>query len=518
MVVKIPPSTKILLSIASGILIALSFPTVLFGWHLPNFGFFAWFGLVPLIIAIQDAPPREAFKCGYLFGLVSFSISWYWLFTALNTFGHLPIATSLVVLALLILMMSLYPALACSLARTFVIKTQSPLLIWLPIFWVLTECARNYTPFSGFPWSPLSMSQTAYLPLIQFADITGAYGISFLIVWFNVWLARSRMEHMVPATICSLLLLALILGYGFYRLHQTEQEMAKAPHLKVALIQPNIPQEEKWDEATQQKQQVIFKRLVSQVENNADLIIWPEASFTNNLWLTDDKLSPEDIGLSTHTHARPYTLLGLNFVTLKNGLQRYFNSAALFDAQGNLFGKYHKKHLVPFGEYNPLQKWLPFIKPVAAVGDFEAGDAYHPIALENIDIAPLICYEDIFPEIARTMSKQNASLLVNITNDAWYGLSSAPFQHLALAALRSVETKRTMVRATNTGVTAVILPTGKVALQSPLFTEGVALYQAPLLILRTTYTRLNDWFIAACFIFVLWHLVKPYVERIKRKI
>jgi len=509
----------------SGLLVALSFPTLLFGWHLPNLGFLAWVGLVPLIFAIQEASPRDAFKYGYFFGVISFGISWYWLYNALHTFGHIPPATSVVVLALLILMMSLYPAAACALARYFVLKNRGPLLIWLPIFWTLSEFARNYTPFSGFPWSPLSMSQTGYLPLVQFADITGAYGVSFLMVWVNVWLARgtgylmrNQVPRVSPQTVTTLLLLALTLGYGFYRLNGVEAESAKAPYLKVGMIQPNIPQNEKWDETTQAKQKAIFSNLVAKVEKSADLIIWPEASFTDNLWLTDDKLAPADIGLLGRRGQRPYTLLGLNFVTLRNNRERYFNSAALLDSSGNILDKYHKAHLVPFGEYNPLQKWLPFIKPIAAIGDFEAGEAYRPLALENFKVAPLICYEDIFPEISKSMSRKGASLLINITNDAWYGVSSAPYQHLALAVLRSIETKRTMVRATNTGVTAVILPSGKVAVQSPLFEEGIVIFQTPLLTQQTVYTKLGDWFIAACFIFTLWQLVRIYVQRTQRPV
>ncbi|MDZ4224569.1 MAG: apolipoprotein N-acyltransferase, partial [bacterium] len=359
-------------------------------------GFLAWVGLVPLIIAIYEASPRQAFQYGYLFGLVSFGISWYWLYNALHTFGHIPPATSVIVLILLVVMMSLYTGAACGLARYFSLKTKVPFILWLPIFWVLSEFARNYTPFGGFPWSPLSMSQTGYLPLVQFADITGAYGISFLLVWINIWLASSRgarhlMRSQAPYEVITLLLVALVLGYGFYRLNTVEAQSAKAPYLKVGLIQPNIQQNEKWDETTFAKQRAIFSRLVAKVEENADLIIWPEASFTDNVWLTDDKLAPADIGLLTRRGERPYTLLGLNFVTVKNNRERYFNSAALLDSSGNILDKYHKKHLVPFGEYNPLQKWLPFIKPVAAIGDFEAGEAYYPLTLENFRIAPLIC-------------------------------------------------------------------------------------------------------------------------------
>ncbi|MDO8643879.1 MAG: apolipoprotein N-acyltransferase, partial [bacterium] len=254
---------------------------------------------------------------------------------------------------------------------------------------------------------------------------------------------------------------------------------------------------------------------VQSLQSNVDLIIWPEAAWTGTLWLWEKGIAPEEIGLSSTRVGKPFSLVGLTFTGIKEKRQRFFNSAALFDASGNMLDKYHKSHLVPFGEYVPLEKMFSFIKPVAAIGDFEAGEKIEPIKLQNISLAPLICFEDIFPEISRIMTRKGASLLVNMTNDAWYGISSAPYQHLTYSVLRAVENRRSLVRATNTGVTAVIDPTGKVVVASPIFEQGVLVHQVPLMTERTLYTKVGDWFIWACLIFVIWEFFKSCRKKSK---
>ncbi|MDO8527549.1 MAG: apolipoprotein N-acyltransferase [Deltaproteobacteria bacterium] len=498
----------------SGILTGLSFQTLLFGWHFPNLGFLAWIAIVPLIWIIYDAKVSQSFAFGFVSAVVCNVVNFHWLYTALHTYGHISPLPSFLTMFLLALFLALYVGAVCALARWFVIKTKIPLLLWLPVLWVLADWARNVTPFGGYPWVHLGATQVSYLPLVQIAGIAGSYGIIFCIVWFNVWLTEALFKIQkkesvlfVPKTIVTALIAILVLGYGFYHLHQTRNLSAKAPHMKVGLLQPNIPQDEKWDETTLTRQKNIFKGLVESLEKTVDLIIWPEAAWTESTSLDATRFNAEDLGLSTARGKTPYTLLGLVFSGIENNNQRLYNSAALLDAQGNILEKYHKAHLVPFGEYVPLRNLLFFLQPVAAIGDFEAGKGYFPLQLEQFKIAPLICFEDIFPEISRTMVRHGANLLVNISNDAWYGLSSAPWQHLAHAALRSVETGRAMVRATNTGVTAVIEPTGKVAIASALFEKGVIVYQVPLLTGQTVYTKLGDWFVLACAIFTLWQLL-----------
>lgn len=505
-------SNPMVLTFFSGLLIALSFPTVLFGWKVPNLGFLAWFGLVPLILAIQDASPRKAFVRGFFAATLCYLISYYWIYIALHDYGELSVLVSLLTLALLAVAMALYTGVACFLARWLAAKYNAQFFILLPAFWTLLEWSKNYTPFGGFPWANLAMSQSGYGPLIQFADLTGVYGIIFLIVWVNVWLSEwicKRQGKPVTLfkekTVVTFLFLALVLGYGLFRGRNVRQAITQTPQLKIGLIQPNIPQEEKWVAAYLPKHRAIFKEAVASLENNVDLIVWPETAWFETLEVDTKKIPPAQFGLSVlREEAKPYTLLGLSFFTREKGKERYFNSAALLDANGEILGKYHKVHLVPFGEYVPWKKIFHFLAPVAAIGDFERGSEVKALAIGNYQLASLICFEDIFPELSRQMTRRGANLLVNITNDAWYGFTSAAYQHLALAQFRSIETRRAMLRATNTGITAVIDPLGKVSNASPWFEQSVLVHRVPLLGQQTTYVKLGDWFVGGCLLLVLW--------------
>lgn len=500
----------------SGLLISLSFPTVLFGWHLPNLGFLAWFGLVPLLLFIAEESPRKVFFHAWLTAILFYFISYYWIYVALHDYGGIAPITSIGVLLLLSAAMALYVGAAFFLARWLTLKTKTEFLIVLPASWTLFEWTRNYTPFGGFPWSNLAMSQSSYPWLIQIVDLTGIYGVIFLLVWFNVWVSEAILKWQGKTvllfkqkTIVTFLLLGIVVGYGFFRIDQYQEEAMKGPHLKVALLQPNIPQEEKWDPVFLPKHKAVFQEAVQSLQNHVDLIVWPETSWFQTLSLETKWVHPQKYFVTPQGNRTPYSLLGLSFYRMENQTdenqgERYFNSAGLFDAQGNLVGKYHKRHLVPFGEYVPLKRLFSFLKPVAAIGDFERGTDRTPLAMEGLKIAPLICYEDIFPELSRAMVQDGANLLINMTNDAWYGLSSAAHQHLALSQFRTIETRRTMIRATNTGVSAVIEATGKITAQTPLFEQSVVIHQIPLLKKQTGYTKLGDWFVAACFFFILW--------------
>ena len=496
--------------IFSGILIALSFPSVFFGLQLPNLGFLAWFGLVPLVSALQKATPHQAFWKGFFTAAIFFLIGYYWIYAALHDYGDISVLSSGLTTALLAGVMAIYIGLACCLAVWFAKKDASGgLLLWLPVFWTLAEFARAYTPFGGFPWAHLAISQGNYTLLIQIADLTGYYGVLFLLVWVNVWITESLTKISKPKTVATGILLFSVLGYGFYQTGRVDKEAAGVPALKVGLIQPNIPQEEKWVPAHLPKHRKIFAEAVADLQAHVDLMIWPETAWFETLWQEAETVDPKKIGVTLpRAEGKPFTLLGLSFVTVREKRERYYNSAALIDADGRIWGKYHKVRLVPFGEYVPLKKLFSFLKPVAAIGDFEQGERWSPLTLGYWKIAPLICYEDIFPQASRAMARQGANLLINITNDAWYGFSSAAYQHLALAQFRAVETRRAMVRATNTGITAVIDPAGRISVQAPWFEQSLIVHRVPLLSKKTVYTKLGNWFVAGLLLVVLLQGIK----------
>lgn len=491
----------------SGLLIGFSFPTFLFGHKLPNLGFLAWFGLAPLLWLLKNVCWKRAFLYGWLTSMIYFFFSFHWLYIALHVYGYLNPVVSVLIPLLLASVLALYVGAACALAKGLEKNCGAPFLFLFPAAFTLFEWARNYTPFNGFPWGNLTMSQASYTWLIQISDITGVYGVIFLVALINVWLTESfwhlrqkEISKYIPKTILMVCLVGFVLGYGALRCQKVTKETKEAPRMKIGLIQPNIPQDEKWDPASMEKQVDFFAQAVESLEKHVDLIVWPEAGFTKVLNNADTFLPPAQIGISQEGQA--ITLLGATTESFTANRRQYYNSAVLVHSSGIILGRYHKTHLVPFGEYIPLEKLFPFLKPLAVIGDFAPGLETEPLALADWNVAPLICYEDIFPELSRSMVRQNAHLLINMTNDAWYGYSSAPFQHVAMAQFRSAETKRAMVRATNTGVSAIIDPAGRLLLSTPIFERGVISYQVPLLTGQTLYVKFGDWFVAACFLFL----------------
>lgn len=506
----------------SVLLVSLSFHRILFGIELPNLGFLAWFGFVPLFLLVYESTPRQAFLYGWITSTLIFALSAFWLYTTLHLHGGFGPIASLALILLLALLLGLFHGLTLFLAK--LLSTRGEPLLIFPVVWTLLEGVRNYIPFGGWPWFNIAMSQSQYLPLIQIADITGVYGVTFLVIWGNVWLTElflkwrgAKISLFLPKTMTTLFLFSLVFGYGFYRLHQIGNEVKQWPTLKVGLIQPNIPQDEKWEDQYRTKHEELLYEAVESLQNSVDLIIWPETAWFKTLWIEENRIPPLDMGITKASGERPYSLLGLSFARTQDKGLIYYNSAALVDAQGAIRGKYHKISLIPFGEYVPLPRLFYFLDPIAAIGAFEPGQSYTPLSLAGRNLSILICGEDIFPEISRKMVHEGAHLLVNMTNDAWYGFSSEPYQHLALATFRSIETRRTMVRATNTGISAVIGPTGKILQAAPLEVQSLLTYQAPLSEAQTPYLQLGDWFLVACFLYLFLLGTKIYVKRARRK-
>ena len=231
-------------------------------------------------------------------------------------------------------------------------------------------------------------------------------------------------------------------------------------------------------------------------KHTPDLVVWPETAtpfyFLNQAELTQMvKKGIRDTGAD-------FLIGSPSFRSKKKGVE-YYNSAYLIGAQGNLYGRYDKAHLVPFGEYVPLKKWLPFInKIVEGVGDFRPGREGHTLPWKNYRLGIQICYEIIFPGLSRSMAQNNADLLVNITNDAWYGRSSAPYQHFSMAIFRAVENRRSLIRSANTGISGFVDPAGRIVASTKLFEDALITRKMPLLQTTTIYTRIGDLFALLC--------------------
>ncbi|MGD9216323.1 MAG: apolipoprotein N-acyltransferase, partial [Desulfobacteraceae bacterium] len=400
--------------------------------------------------------------------------------------------------------LSVFPAAFCA-ALTWLRPKPIPMTILAPVLWVILEMARAWL-FTGFPWALLGYSQYDHLLLIQVADLFGVYGLSGLILFSNAvlsllvlaWLEVAWMDvtpsRKTAATTAVGLIGALmaVSGYGAWRIHSIDSKVATSEDVKVAVVQGNIDQARKWDPAFQVLTTVKYRNLsLEPAAKEADLIIWPETA--TPFYLFDDKILSDMVIEGIKASNSRYIIGSPSYADGKEAMI-FHNSAYLVSAQGQSKGKYDKVHLVPFGEYVPLKRWLPFIdKLVAQVGDFKPGRKGDTLSWEGHHVGMLICYESIFPGLARAMVQNGAHLLVNITNDAWFGRTSAAFQHFSMAVFRAVENRRYLARAANTGISGFIDPCGRIVSPTALFQEAVVSQKVSLLKEPSFYSRWGEW-------------------------
>lgn len=494
--------SKLILAAISGVLLTLAFPKT-------GLSVLAWIALVPLLLALRDVTPRSAFRLGLIFGLTHYLTLLYWIAYTLTTYGHLPMAVAVPLLFLLCCYMALYPAAA---AWAVCRCCRHPLLLvaGLPTVWTALEFLRTFV-FTGFPWGLLAYSQYRMLPVIQVADLTGAYGVSFLVVLVNAVLMTTILRRSgktwqdrsvaktdgLSAVAGTAAILVVTTVYGAWRIHDIDRAAAGAPSVRAAVVQGNIPQDRKWDPAFQIASTKTYTRHSIEVgKQRPDLVVWPETA--TPFYLFDNASLTRMVQRSVRT-ANAYFLIGSPAIAVGGDTQSFFNSAYLLKPNGEPAGRYDKAHLVPYGEYVPLRRFMPFVgKIVAQVGDFTAGRPGQVLNWSKTPLGPLICYEVIFPGLARQMVRNGAGLLANLTNDAWYGRTSAPYQHFSLAVFRSIENRRTLIRAANTGISGFIDPVGRPLETSTLFVEAAMVRELPVLSRRTVYTRLGDGFAWLC--------------------
>lgn len=453
----------------SGLLLTASFAPSPLDWMV-------WFALVPLLRSLDNESPAHAFLLGFIAGLVHYLTLIYWIVPTLQNYGYLDFLTSLSALVLLCLYLALYPALfAYLLCR---MKGSRFLVFMMGSLWVGLEIIRAHF-LTGFPWCLLGYTQFRNLSLIQVADLVGVYGISFMIVLANGLIYRllfhrdaSEKRGLKWETMGLLLVVAFSLIYGQYRLAGGEHKGKGGKSVKAAIIQGNIDQSIKWDPAYQEKSVDTYDRLTRSTSPlKPDLVVWPETAmpffFQDNEDLSQRLFEiPKQAGVDLIFGSPAYE-------RTRSGTT-YYNRVYLLSRRGEFAGYYDKVHLVPFGEYVPYRWLFPFFRHLLhAAGNFASGEKIEPLKLTNQTAGILICFEVIFPELARTQTRKGAAILVNLTNDAWFGRTSAPYQHLSMAVFRAVENGRPMIRAANTGFSAFIGPHGHIMARSQLFEEEV---------------------------------------------
>lgn len=504
-------TSNIILSISSGFLLTCSFPKIGLDW-------LVWFALVPLLISLKNSSLTNSFRLGFFAGLAHYITLLYWLSHTMQTYGHLPVYLCISVLFLLASYLSLYFAFFSIIVKKLCAKPANCLFV-IPCLWVSLEYIRNYL-FSGFPWGLLGYSQFNRLHLIQISDIFGIYGVSFLIALANatiflilLYITKSKWKEVrVNKRLAGgsisvfVLIICIVFIYGKWRIESIDNLISASKSLKITLVQGNIEQSIKWDPAFQTATTEKYVNLsLSAKKEKSDLVVWPETA-TPFYFLYDRPLSKK-VQEGIHDTNTNFLIGSPSFVRRENTIE-YYNSAYLISPDGRVCGKYNKAHLVPFGEYVPFKKWLPFIgKMVEAVGDFSTGQKGKIIKWNNYNLGLLICYEIIFPELSRTMAKNDAALLVNITNDAWYGRTSAPYQHFSMAIFRAIENRRSLIRAANTGISGFIDPVGRIIASTPLFQEKVITRSVPIIYKTSIYSDSGDLFAIACLVAMLILLI-----------
>lgn len=501
----------LLAAAASALLLALAMPGLVGWWPLLAVA------LVPLLAAARRLPPLRSGCFGLLCGLLYHLSLLYWVVIVLGRYGGLHPVPAAGALLLLALHMSLYTALFCWLLSLFSARpgraegnSSAAILLAAPPVWVGLDVLRGWL-FTGMPWMDLGYGLYKQPMLIQAADLGGHHLLTFCIVLVNAllfWLLdRSRPaepvrrhQHYFYAVMACLLLYA-VSGYSCLRYQEITSAAAEAVQAAVAAVQANISQEDKWSPDLKEKTVDRYLSLSERAfkdEEELDLLVWPETALP--FYPPREPLMQRVKDFAGKK--RVQLLTGAPFFTVhpeKKNPVEYFNSAVLLDRSGQLTDRYNKQHLVPFGEYVPLRNYLWFLKPVVElIGDFTPGTSSAPLQAEKIRAGVLICFESVFPEIARRETAAGANLLVTLTNDAWYGRSSAPVHSWAMTVLRAVENRRSMVRAANTGISGFVGPTGDIRAESPLFAEDALTDSLPLLTEQTVFVRGGHWFGPAC--------------------
>lgn len=474
----------------SAVLLILSFPNI-------NQSYLAWVSLIPILYAVEGKSIYRTFSLGWLCGFIFYIGLIYWIVVVTTTYGKLVYPLGILVMLLLVSYLSIFFGLSFAISRFIEEKTTFKLSIILPFVWVTMEYLRTFL-FTGFPWENLGYSQYQSLSLVQFADITGVYGISFLIVCVNTTLyllLRSLSNKKIPCKeiIFTVLLVTIAVIYGSWRIVEIKKLTESSATMKAGLIQGNVDQGIKWNKAFRKKTITTHQQLsIKALQDGARLIIWPESSTP---FYFQSELDYQNLIFEIINDKDTYLLLGSPSYELQDGKYRNFNSAFLLSPSNRVIGRYDKIHLVPYGEYVPLKKFFPFIyKMVEGIGAFYPGQNISLLNLPEASFGVLICYEVIFPDLTRRFVKKGALFLVNITNDAWFGKTSAPYQHLSMAVFRAIENRRFIARAANTGISAFIDATGEIKSPSKLFTESLITGKIGLLTIPTFYTNYGDVF------------------------
>ena len=445
---------------------------------------------------------RRAFGLGLVAGAVYFGGTLYWTPDVLSTFGGISRPLAVAAGSLLVAYLALFPAFVAVVVARLCGRAGHVGVLAAPAVWVGAELARRWI-LGGFPWVLLGSSQAGVTPIVQTASLAGVYGLSALVAFVSSALAlgvagRGRARWMAPAAAACLV--SGLAAWGAWRVQEGALVRGGQP-VRVALVQGNVLQNEKWDK---ERATGILDRYLTMTREGASrgasLVVWPESS-------TPFMFEHDPVGRSAII--RLVQELGVALLFGSDQYEpgkppRFYNSAFLLGPDGQTAAVYRKMHLVPFGEYVPLKRLLFFVTPlVESVSDFSAGEQPVVMPLGANRLSTAICYEVVYPDLVASFAARGSQLLTTITNDAWYGHSSAPHQHFWQASLRAVEQGRYLVRSANTGISGIVDPYGRVVAKTPIFEQTVVTGEVRYLHGQTVYSRTGDAFAFACGLFTM---------------
>jgi len=518
-------SSAWLLVLLSAVLQIVIFP-------LPNLYPLCWIALAPLLVALVrarqpntlqlnespkllPASPWQGFFLGYVCGILWYAGTCYWIYATMHQYGGMSAPVAFLVLLLFCMYLGLYHGLFGFLVSLVAGGRDSlrPILVAAPCLWVFVELAR--TRVTGFNWNLLGIAQVDNIPLARIAGATGVYGLSFEIMLVNTALAAA---FLVRREKRSVLLVAGLLAAVVLQTGRWIRPRASISDHTALLVQENVPVLEgaDWTKTyftdTLQELQRLSLYPPNVPSRHFDLIIWPESPAP---FYTGDAFFRGAVS-ELAREANTWVIVGS--IGVRNSMQtplppmQLFNSAALVNPQGDWTARYDKMHLVPFGEYVPFPRVFAFAGGLtAAVGDFAKGTSRAALDVDGTKVGVFICYESIFPDEVRQFAKNGAQVLVNISNDGWYGDSGAYAQHLAQTRMRAIENARWILSATNTGVTASIDPYGRIVTRADRKIRTALAGPYALTSVTTFYTRYGDWFAYLCAIISMGALLMRFL-------
>ncbi len=510
----VPSRNEALVALASSALFAITFPP--FRLVVP-----ALLCLVPVAVFVAraadgDGRAWEAARAGFWFGFIGYGANLYWIAVALLLY------TKLALLGYIASLIWLAPVVAATMVALYYARkvTGWPLAILLPVVWTASELALNYLSDLSFPWLPLGLA-VAHVPVLaQVADISGVRGVSFCIAAVNgfvadAWLFRADRSALTLRLVSAVVLLAAVGAYGEWRI----ATVRLTPLARIAIIQPDIPEEAKLttEDPTAHVARLAAMTRAELARSSPDLVVWPEAALDRFLWRYPAWL--DSLRSAVAAHPTPMVVGFMDSSDPRRTPFVYYNAALLTDPRGNVSPQppYRKHFLVPIVER------VPFVNPdwfrgVDYFGGFGRGTTEDPFHLDFGTVGILICYESIFPQLSREYAEEGTSVLLNITNDAWFQRSNAPYQHFAHLSLRAIENRLPVVRAANTGISGWIDPLGRVRAETPIFVPRTATYDVEGTTTRTLYTRVGDWVGTLCLVATLGFLLAAWwAARVPRR-